>query len=233
MAVKIHRKLGQREDAGALKRFYAGLLPTGTLVFDIGANVGLYSDALEAIGARVIAVEPNSDCVRHIELTYRGRAIEAVHAAVGPQNGLAALHLSDDHDDSSTIMDQKLNNGQLSNARRVTIPVITLDCLISHYGAPGYIKMDVEGYESAVLDGLSYQPPLLSFEFHHLYAKRALTCLDKVMFGAHSEFNVFDANGVGFELSRWVSRTEIKTIAERIADEKTYRDIYVRKITAE
>ena len=115
-AVKIHRKLGKREDVRALKRFYAGLFPTGNLVFEIGANVGLYSDALEAISARVIPVEPNSDCVRHSELTYRGRAIEAVHAAVGPENGLEALHLSDDHDDSSTILDQKLNNGQLSNA---------------------------------------------------------------------------------------------------------------------
>jgi FkbM family methyltransferase len=228
-AVRLHRALGKRADVVALTRFYAELLPKGALAFDIGANVGLYSEALEAAGAHVIAVEPNADCCRHIELTYQSRKIEMVHAAAGPRNGLSNLILSDIHDDASTISEQARNNGHLSGARTVAIPTVTLDCLISHYGMPYYVKMDVEGYESAVLDGLSTQPHLLSFEFHHLYAERALSCLDKPLFRTATSFNVSDENGTGLELQTWVSKEEIRSVADRIAGQKTYRDIYVRK----
>jgi hypothetical protein len=140
--------------------------------------------------------------------------------------------MSDIHDDASTISDQASNNPHLSGARSLTVPVITLDCLIAHYGVPDYIKLDVEGYEANVLDGLSTQPSLLSFEFHHLYADRASVCLDKPVFCEGSLFNVSDESGTGFERSKWVSRDEMKTIVKGIAAQKTYRDIYVRKPVA-
>ena len=41
---------------------------------------------------------------------------------------------------------------------------ITLDDLISTYGRPFYIKIDVEGYEAKVLKGLRTAVPYLSFE---------------------------------------------------------------------
>ena len=41
---------------------------------------------------------------------------------------------------------------------------ITLDQLISTYGRPFYIKIDVEGYELNVLNGLKTTVPYLSFE---------------------------------------------------------------------
>src|SRR5256885_878214 len=45
--------------------------PAGALVFDIGANAGAMTRVFASLGARVVAVEPNADCVRHIELTDR------------------------------------------------------------------------------------------------------------------------------------------------------------------
>lgn len=49
-----------------MTEFYRGVLRSGDLVFDIGANVGVLSGVFASIGARVIALEPNGDCVRHI-----------------------------------------------------------------------------------------------------------------------------------------------------------------------
>lgn len=233
-AVRTYRKFAKRGptsngDASALREFYARLLPPNALAFDIGANGGLYAEALEAAGARVVAVEPNSDCVRHLELTCRSRRIEAIHAAAGSQNGLARLNISDLHDDASRISQEDLPHEQrLSWSRTVTVPILTLDCLVSHYGMPDYIKLDVEGHEPYVLDGLSTQPSLLSFEFHHLYAARSALCFDKPVLGEHSHFNLTNESGTGFELSQWVGRAEIRHIVKRLAETRSVRDIYVR-----
>jgi hypothetical protein len=61
----------------------------------------------------------------------------------------------------------------------VVVPIITLKSLIAHFGEPAYVKIDVEGYEIDVLRGLSWQPPLLSFEFHHAELDTAYACLDR------------------------------------------------------
>jgi FkbM family methyltransferase len=232
VAVRMHRMFGKRADISGLRDFYKQILPANPLVFDIGANVGIYADALESAGARVVAVEPNSDCVRHIELTYRNRRIEIVQAAVGPADGLVTFHVSDVHDDASTVCADVLPDGSKEAGpwnRATCVPAVKLDTLISHFGMPDYIKMDVEGYESFVLDGLSTQPALLSFEFHHLYADRAMKCLDKPIFGENSRFNLKGEEDAGFELSEWVSHDEIRRRAAKIGESKLYKDIYVRK----
>src|SRR5260221_39751 len=52
-----------------MQEFYSSLLPDGALVFDVGANVGTMTRVFSSLGARILAVEPNPDCVRRIELT--------------------------------------------------------------------------------------------------------------------------------------------------------------------
>jgi FkbM family methyltransferase len=226
-AVRLHRMVrNTREESVRLSRFYSSLLAPDSLVFDIGANVGMYSDALEASGSHVIAVEPNPDCVRHIVLTYQGRNIETLQAAVGPKNGVANLNVSDGRDDASTLVH---GDGHVKWDKSVPVPVLTLDSLIDHFGLPAYIKIDVEGFEAEALKGLSVLPRLLSFEFHHLYTQRARESLNCPLFAESRVcFNVTDESGYNFELPEWVDLTKIKEVSETIIAKKTYRDIYVR-----
>lgn len=77
-----------------MREFYAELLPKGALVFDIGANVGTMTRVFALLGAKVVAVEPNADCARHIELTTSRTAVEVLEAAVGEANGVAVLKVS-------------------------------------------------------------------------------------------------------------------------------------------
>lgn len=228
VAVRLHRLLGRRESTAPLVRFYSSLLQPGSLVFDIGANVGIYSEAMESVGSRVIAVEPNADCVRHIQLTYGGRRIETLQAAVGPENGVASLNVSDGHDDSSSFVRGK---NEANWDRSVSVPVLTVDSLIKYFGMPAYIKIDVEGYESAVLKGLSKLPRLLSFEFHYLYAERAREALDSPLFaGRRLAFNITDQTECGFEFPEWVSLNRIKEATEKVVEQRGYRDIFVHQL---
>ena len=238
LAVRLHRMLDERRRnaRAGLCNFYAPFVQPGFLVFDIGANTGAYADVLESLGATVIAVEPNADCVRHIEITYRGRRIVPILAAAGSKNGLLQINMSDKFDDMSTVssdwvaadLDRRGPDAVKIWNRRVTVPCITLDSLIATFGMPHYIKIDIEGYESSVLDGLSAQPLLLSFEFQSFDPEGALRCLRKPVFDpAVSSFNITDEKASRFELSSWTDRAGMERIMAGLKD--TYRDIYVKR----
>jgi hypothetical protein len=93
--------------------------------------------------------------------------------------------------------------------RELTVPMITLDVMIQRYDFPFYIKIDVEGYEEEVLNGLSRCPPLLSFEFNTLFLDACLRALDNTIFD-DATFNYTLIDPVKFELQEWVGRNELK-----------------------
>jgi hypothetical protein len=49
--------------------------------------------------------------------------------------------------------------------RTVDVDATTIDRLIERFGLPALVKIDVEGAEPQVLDGLSCAVPVLSFEY--------------------------------------------------------------------
>ncbi|MBK9250272.1 MAG: hypothetical protein IPM69_19725 [Ignavibacteria bacterium] len=51
------REIRQRKD------FYSHFINTGDVVFDIGANIGNRTQIFSELGAKVVAVEPQSKCV--------------------------------------------------------------------------------------------------------------------------------------------------------------------------
>src|SRR5262245_8821704 len=91
------------KQSARMREFYSSLLPGGAMVFDIGANVGTMTRVFSSLGAKVLAVEPNPDCARHIELTSSPDAVEVLPAAVSDTNGLAVLNVSDRKDKMSSL----------------------------------------------------------------------------------------------------------------------------------
>jgi FkbM family methyltransferase len=217
-----------------MRAFYSPLLPKGALVFDIGANVGTMTAVFASLGAKVVAVEPNPDCVRHIELTSSREGVEVLQAAVGERNGLAELDVSDRKDKMSSLSTGWREavakaNGEYDGMwnRKLTVPMITLDTLIERYELPFYIKIDVEGYEGEALIGLSVCPPLLSFEFNRTFLEPALRALDNGIF-AEARFNFTLVDPVKFELENWVDRNELRKRILGLPDDTGLGDIFVR-----
>jgi FkbM family methyltransferase len=217
------------------RQFYASLLSAGDLVFDVGANLGNYSEIFSSLGARVVALEPNPDCVNHINRSNPSGNIEVIAAAVGACGGVATIKLADRSDMSSLSDDwiraiQKAQNQDDSLwARQITVPVVTLDSVIEKYGIPKFIKIDVEGFEESVLDGLSHQPSLLSFEFNTNYLDSAMRCLQKAAIAEGSTFNFVIGEPYRFELNTWTDLNALRSALHTLRPDAGYGDVFVKR----
>ena len=146
-----------------LRAFYRPLVPPGGLAFDIGAHLGNRTLAWRRLGARVVAVEPQPDCLRVLHhLFARDRAVTVLPVAVGEAEGEAQLLVSARTPTVSTLSADWAQRVGATPAFRgvrwsggVRVPVTTLDALIARHGRPDFVKIDVEGSELDVLEQLA------------------------------------------------------------------------------
>lgn len=120
------------------------------LFLDIGANVGVYAALAGAAGAAVSAVEPlqQNSALAKRSLERNCSEFTVLPFAVGADDDVAELETSG----IGTIDDRaSLGDGD------VTVTVLRGDRLVETYldRVPSIVKIDVEGAEQAVLEGLA------------------------------------------------------------------------------
>jgi len=179
------RPFRQRE----LRELYRPFVSPGDLVFDVGAHLGDRTAAFAALGARVVALEPEPMTARWLRRLVGGKeGVTILEEAVGPEAGTARLAVSRATPTLSTLADgwrERVpeENPGFADVRweeRVEVPVTTLDRLVERFGEPAFVKVDVEGFEADVLAGLGHPPPALSFEFVGGALDVAVACVDRL-----------------------------------------------------
>ena len=127
----------------------------GDHVWDIGANVGLYtarfSERAGATGS-VCAFEPSPACCEAISARKLGDSVRVFNLALGDAPAWLKLHLSPDPlGTTHSLVCSAEDRGPAIDVR-----VATGDGMLEEYGlpVPNLIKLDVEGYEEDVLRGL-------------------------------------------------------------------------------
>ncbi len=220
-----------------LRRFYRRFVASGDLVFDVGAHVGDRSVAFAALGARVIALEPQPGPYRYLCWRLRSAARVEVRAeALGDTPGRARLAISDRHPTLATLSREwregiGVRNPDFSQVEwgsGVEVRVTTLDALIAKYGIPAFCKIDVEGHEAAVLGGLSQPLPALSFEFVAGGEAVALACLDRLDALGRYCYNLAPGERRRLMFDDWVSAGAIAQWIRQNASEVGSGDVYAR-----
>ena len=137
----------------ALTRLLAEVRPED-VVYDIGAHHGLYSVLLAQKVKCVIAFEPEQECHARLERNIQMNGLPNITTfckAVGDHDAQEVLYLG--HGVGA------INSGRLgpdfTTGARQTINVVRGDTFrqSQNLPAPTVLKVDVEGYEGAVLEG--------------------------------------------------------------------------------
>ena len=168
--------------------FYRRFLQPGDLAFDLGSHVGNRIRSWRALGARVVAVEPQPALVRTLKLLYgRDRNVHILASAVGARDGGMPLHLNLANPTLSTALADFIAHAQAAPSfhgqrwrATIEVLVVSLDGLIAAHGAPNFVKIDIEGHEAEALRGLSQLLPALSFEFVPMHRAVAEAALDRL-----------------------------------------------------
>lgn len=143
---EIALKRGERE-----LRLLGALIDPARVAIDVGANNGLYTYALLQLGVpRIVAIEPNPKMVATLNRRF------ARHIA-GGRLQVRTLGLSTERGRMDLFIPEgahalaSLEPRAAEHQEKITVEILPMDDL--DVGSVGFIKIDVEGHEGAVLEG--------------------------------------------------------------------------------
>lgn len=227
------RKKDTHRDQG-ISGFFSQFASPGDLVFDVGANIGKVTNIFLDMGTRVIAIEPQDECVDTIDAIYgKNENLTIVQKVLGSSVGEAELILCSANTLSSLSTDwieavKSSGRFHYSWGERKIVPMTTIDQLIDLYGVPAFIKIDVEGSEYEVIKGLSRSINYISFEFVPEFVDQSFKCINHLESLGEVLFN-YSKGSTQFELDKYVTTEEIKDILNSYKnDNRTFGDVYCR-----
>jgi FkbM family methyltransferase len=227
----FHRHFLNRNELNQEKAdltFYSSYIHKSDLVFDVGANYGDKTRVFLKLGARVVAFEPQADCLEELEARCgRNRRLTTVQAAVGSVSGLATFYVRARRSVSGLIEDWEEDVESM-----IVVPTVTLDQMIAGHGKPQYLKIDVEGYEYEVLKGLTEPVPYISFEYHlkREDIEKTIKCITYLSRLGAISINITPAESLLFAYQEWLTNDEfLEVFPDDISGKHAYRygDIFV------
>lgn len=161
-----------------------------SVVFDVGANAGIYSFAAAAasLGAAIHAFEPTPEIIDHLEATVELNGLADclnVHGcAVGKECGRIFLNRFSGEKNDNEGMNFVSNTSR--GAEVIEVPMMSLDSFCEENGISGIdlLKVDVQGHEPAVFEGAK-----------SLLKRRALRTISRAELESHGARVLSGASG--------------------------------------
>jgi FkbM family methyltransferase len=147
-----------------LFRMAGELVEPGAVVWDVGANVGLFAFSAAAragVTGFVLAIEPdiwladlmNRSSRRIAERNFKAAPVKVLCASVSREPGIAELEIAERARASNHL--GGLSGSTQTGGHRYLQPTVSvsLDSLLNSFPAPHVLKIDVESHEAEVLAG--------------------------------------------------------------------------------
>jgi FkbM family methyltransferase len=153
-------KYGEGAFDAALLRLASEQVRNDSVIWDIGANCGVFAFAAAsiAIEGEVLAVEadPWLSGLLSKSAGLQENAhlkVKVLSAAISDRIGKSTFLIAN-RGRASNSLEESQGRSQASGSReRIEVPVLTLDSLLDKYSRPTVIKIDIEGAEGAAMRG--------------------------------------------------------------------------------
>lgn len=127
----------------------------GDIVWDVGANVGLYTAKfLKKVGSigKVIAFEPTPGSVKRLNNIFVNKNVVIFDAALGENDGVVSMMFDSD---PTSVTNKVISD--VDDYKGVEVNVRSGDSIINSNPSilPNVVKIDVEGHELSVIKGMT------------------------------------------------------------------------------
>jgi FkbM family methyltransferase len=193
--------------------------------------------AWSCLGARVIALEPQPNCMRFLQWWYGERStITLIEQAVGAMSGRHAMLVSYRTATVTTLSPVGVATMRPTPLFATDIPwessmpvsVTTLDVLIAQYGEPAFCRIAVSGFELEVLEGLSCPLRCLSFSYMPAAIDIALGCLERLECLGPYEFNWSVGERYQLVQKTWLSSSQMASRLQNRPKIRCIGEVYAR-----
>jgi FkbM family methyltransferase len=177
-------------------QFYSNALGNGLgLIFDVGANHGDKTWAFRQLASQVVCFEPDEANFHSLSVRYsRQKAISIENVALGKTCGTSIFYVEEVGSAYNTLNEKEkewILENRSPEIAEVEVKVKTIDAMISKYGRPDFLKIDVEGAELDVVLGLNHKIPCLSFEANlPRFSQETYLILDRLEAAGKRRYNL-------------------------------------------
>lgn len=128
------------------------------VVLDVGANIGNWSNEFNSLvrGSINYAFEPSKETFLSLaETTKNSSNIHVYNIGVGKENDIHELHYDEAKSGMVSLSKRNLKHFGITFNQSEKVKIVRLDSFLAEVSLrPDFLKIDVEGHELSVLEGL-------------------------------------------------------------------------------
>ena len=221
------------EEVSALISLVETIVDEEMNFFDIGANVGLYTQAILELlpKAKIFSFEPSSKAFAILSEKYSSnQKVTLINSAVGMKNGSSKLYSDESGSGMASLTKRRMEHFGMEFEFEEEISLVKLDdwCWENNVW-PSIIKMDVEGHELDVLKSGSeavLKADAIQFEFGGCNIDTRTFFQDFWYFFKENKFDIWRITPTGLDyIQNYSEYDECFTTTNYLAINKIHKKI--------